>query len=66
MSQFIVVENQEIEHKETFRWDIETKRKNKNLKKEVSKAACGFLNSRGGKIFIGVDDNGIIYFICIC
>ncbi len=60
ISSFVGEENDYIEHKETFRWDIEKEKKNKNLKSEVSKAACAFLNCKGGKIFIGVDDSGKI------
>lgn len=59
-SLFVGEENDYIEHKETFRWDIEKNEKNKNLKSEVSKAACAFLNCKGGKIFIGVSDSGKI------
>ncbi len=60
ISLFVGEENDYFEHKETFRWDIEEEKKNKNLKSEVSKAACAFLNCKGGKVFIGVDDSGKI------
>ena len=60
ISLFVGEENDYIEHKETFRWDIEKERKNKILKSELSKAACALLNCKGGKIFIGVNDSGEI------
>ncbi len=49
-------EGQKVEFKETFKYDIKKGNKNKQLPKEVSRAACGFLNSQGGIIFIGISD----------
>ncbi len=42
-------ENQNIEFK-------------KSLRDEYIKWICGFANSKGGKICIGVDDNGGVLF----
>ena len=53
-------EGQTIEYKETFRWDVKNGIKNNSLKYEVSKAVCAFLNSDGGNLFLGVDDEGNI------
>jgi len=53
-------EGQTIEYKETFRWDVKNRIKNKSLKYEVSKTVCAFLNSDGGNLFLGVDDDGNI------
>lgn len=50
-------ENQEIEFKETYTWNVETNRKNRSLKNEVVKALCALGNSKGGTIYIGVADN---------
>jgi len=50
-------ENERIEFKETFRYDINTQSKNKALKKEVTKAICGLLNNQGGMVLIGVSDD---------
>ncbi|MFX1257238.1 MAG: helix-turn-helix domain-containing protein [Promethearchaeota archaeon] len=50
-------ENQEIEFKETYTWNVETNRKDRSLKKEVVKAVCALGNSKGGRIYIGVADN---------
>lgn len=52
-----IEEGQTIEYKETFRWDTKSQNKNKKLKEEISKTVCAFLNSQGGKIFIGVNDD---------
>lgn len=40
-------ENQNVEYKQTWR-------------DEYIKWICGFANAQGGKIFIGIDDNGIV------
>ena len=53
-------EGQTIEYKETFRWDVKNRIKNNSLKYEVSKTVCAFLNSDGGNLFLGVDDDGNI------
>ena len=53
-------ESQKVEFKETFRWDVVKNIKNKNLKKEISKAVCALLNSKGGIVLIGVDNSGNI------
>ena len=50
-------ENEIVEFKETFRYDINTQSKNKALKKEVTKAICGLLNNQGGMVLIGVSDD---------
>ena len=50
-------ENQEIEFKETYTWNVETDSKDRSLKSEVVKAVCAFGNSKGGMIYIGVADN---------
>ena len=56
--QILKEEDQEIEHKESFRWDVKKGKANTDLKNEVTKAICGFLNSQGGTVVIGVDDSG--------
>jgi hypothetical protein len=50
-------ENDRVEFKETFRYDVKTNQKNKALKKEITKAIAGFLNHEGGVVLIGVDDD---------
>ena len=54
-------ESEQIEFKATFKWDINESRANKDLPHEISREVCGFQNSRGGTVFIGVKDNGDIY-----
>ncbi|MFW9970624.1 MAG: helix-turn-helix domain-containing protein [Candidatus Odinarchaeota archaeon] len=50
-------ENDKVEFKETFRYDVKTNQKNKARKKDVTKAIAGFLNHQGGVLLIGVDDD---------
>ncbi|MFW9989969.1 MAG: helix-turn-helix domain-containing protein [Candidatus Odinarchaeota archaeon] len=52
-------ESQTVEFKEVFRWDANNI-KNKKSKEQIAKACCDFLNSQGGKIFIGIDDKSNI------
>lgn len=49
-------ENQRIEFKETFLWDIHREQPNKDLKETVAKEICAFANSNGGTLIIGVND----------
>jgi predicted HTH transcriptional regulator len=50
-------ENQKIEFKESYRWNIRTNSKDQTLKNEVVKAVCALGNSKGGVIHIGISDN---------
>ncbi|MFX1297548.1 MAG: helix-turn-helix domain-containing protein, partial [Promethearchaeota archaeon] len=50
-------ESETIEFKSSFKYDIIEKRANNDLTHLVSIAVCAFLNSRGGTLFIGVEDN---------
>lgn len=54
-------ETEQIEFKATYKWDINENRANKDLPHEISREICGFQNSRGGTLFVGVKDNGDIY-----
>jgi hypothetical protein len=47
-----------LEFKSTFQWDIVKKEKNKALRKSVLKTVAAFLNTDGGTLVIGVEDNG--------
>lgn len=53
-------ENDKVEFKETFWYDIKTALKNRDLKNEITKALCGLLNHYGGLLLIGVSDNCVI------
>ncbi len=54
-------EGPRLEFKSTFRWDIRNSQTNKNLEKSVMKTIAAFLNTDGGQLVIGVEDNGEIY-----
>ena len=50
-------ESNTIEFKSTLRYDRHTKKANKKLEYGVVKTVAAFLNSDGGDLFIGIDDN---------
>lgn len=50
-------ESETIEFKSTFKYDIIEKKHNNDLTHLISIAVCAFLNSRGGTLFIGIEDN---------
>ena len=51
-------ENDEVEFKETLRYDTYTNQVNKELERVVVKTIVGFLNTDGGTLLIGVTDQG--------
>lgn len=53
-------ENQEVEFKASLVWDYHQQRANKRLYKPVFKNIVAFLNSGGGRLLIGVSDDGQI------
>jgi len=53
-------ETAEVEFKETFQTDIISNKKLKKLMDSTLKPICAFMNTRGGHVFIGVDDRGNI------
>lgn len=50
-------EGTNLEFKSTLQWDIVRNEKNKSLRKSVLKTITAFLNSDGGTLVIGVEDN---------
>lgn len=48
-----------LEFKSSLRWDRVQRCANKQLRKVVAKTICGFLNSEGGTLLIGVSDDGV-------
>lgn len=50
-------ENDLVEFKETLRWNVRSEQVDKSLEAAVAKTIAGFLNSRGGTLFIGVTDD---------
>lgn len=53
-------ENDHIEFKSSLRWDYRQEKANKVLEKVIAKTISAFLNTTGGMLFIGVDDEGNI------
>jgi len=50
-------ESYNLEFKSTFGWNIKENKPDKEMKYEVLKTIAGFLNSNGGTLIIGVDDD---------
>lgn len=50
-------ESQTIEFKSTARFNLHTGQPDKKMEHVITKTVCGFLNSEGGKLLIGVDDD---------
>lgn len=53
-------EDEFIEFKSTLRWNLNSNKKDKKIEKAVLKTIAAFLNSKGGVLFIGVNDDGTI------
>jgi hypothetical protein len=54
-------ESPNLEFKSTLQWDVIQNQVNKNLHHSVLKTIAAFLNTNGGTLLIGVEDNGEIY-----
>jgi hypothetical protein len=52
------LENWQMERKASFKYDASIGKANEVCEKETCKALAGFLNSKGGILFIGVDNEG--------
>lgn len=50
-------ESDSVEFKSTLRYDLRSKEVNKKLEYVIVKTIAAFMNSEGGNLFIGVDDN---------
>jgi len=53
-------ENEQVEFKSSMRWDWRTKSTNKSLHKAVAVTIAGMLNAQGGRLLIGVADDGVV------
>jgi len=53
-------ENESVEFKSSIRWNYKTRSEDKSIKLVIAKTVVGFLNGKGGTLFIGVADNGMI------
>ena len=56
----VLGESTVLEFKSTFQWDVVHNRQNKELRHSVLKTIAAFMNSEGGTLVIGVEDNGHI------
>ena len=50
-----------LEFKSTFQWDVIQDKQNKELRHSILKTIAAFMNSEGGTLVIGVEDNGDIF-----
>jgi len=53
-------ESNRVEFKSTLRWNLKTDRSEKVIEKAWLKSVAAFLNSDGGVLLVGVEDNGDI------
>lgn len=53
-------ENEKVEFKSSIRYDYFRKITNRDLEMVIAKTIVGFMNAKGGKLFLGVDDDGNI------
>ena len=53
-------ESSRVEFKSSLRWDVRQNKVNKQLEFIIVKTIAAFMNTDGGKLLIGVDDNGSI------
>ena len=51
-------ENEKVEFKSSIRYDYFRKATNRDLEIVIAKTIVGFMNTKGGKLIIGVDDDG--------
>ncbi len=54
----LIGENEKLEFKSTLRYDMRQNILNKKLEYVIAKTVASFLNSEGGTLLIGVDDDG--------
>lgn len=54
-------ESATLEFKSTLQWDVVQGQVNKDLRHSVLKTIAAFLNSAGGTLVIGVEDDGTVY-----
>ena len=52
-------ESDRLEFKSTARWNLHTAQRDDRIEMVVAKTVCGFLNTDGGTLLIGVNDDGV-------
>lgn len=50
-------EGEQLEFKETLRYDLQLKKRNEVLEKVIAKTICAFMNQTGGSLLIGAADS---------
>lgn len=53
-------ESDKIEFKSTMRYNRKAKKRDEEMDKEVARTICAFMNTEGGTLLIGVDDDGAV------
>lgn len=56
----VVGEGQYVEYKASFLWDYRRQSVNKELNVPAMKNVAAYMNSAGGVVLLGVDDNGVV------
>ena len=51
-------ESDRLEFKSSARWNLHTQARDDRIEQVIAKTVAGFLNTDGGTVLIGVDDNG--------
>ena len=51
-------EGEFVEFKSTLRWNLKSEKKDKNITHAITKTIAAFLNSDGGILLVGVEDDG--------
>ncbi len=59
-----VGESRTIEFKSTFQWDVKQNKWIEERRLDVLKAVAGFLNTKGGTLFLGITEEGTAPAIC--
>ena len=52
-------ESDRLEFKSTARWNLHTAQRDDRIELVIAKTVCGFLNTDGGTLLIGVNDDGV-------
>jgi len=53
-------ESDRLEFKSSARWNLHTAQRDERIEMVIAKTVAGFLNSDGGTLLIGVNDDGIV------